>query len=144
VIRRPVIRFRTPEHIAAALEVGRDDGVSFVLASARDAQRAMGPALLRVIAAPALVWAGGPPVVIDCGDDAGGVMAALAAGWTELSFDGAPGLRIKLAQIAAQRGVRLLTLDPARELVLRDEPDPAQACRVFLQQCNDESQRGIS
>jgi hypothetical protein len=141
VIRRPVIRFRAPEHIAAALTVGRDD---FILASARDAQRAMGPALLRVIAAPALAWTDGPPVVIDCGDDGGGVMAALAAGWIWVSFDGARGLRVKLAQIAEQCGARLLTLDPARELVLHDDTDPAQACRVFLQQCNDESQRGIS
>lgn len=49
----------------------------------------------------------GRPVVIDCGDDAGLVLAALRAGSRELLFTGPDGPAAKLADIAAQRGARL-------------------------------------
>jgi hypothetical protein len=47
------------------------------------------------------------PVVIDCGDDAGLVLAALREGSRDLLFTGSAVLAEKLESIAAQYGARL-------------------------------------
>jgi hypothetical protein len=58
--------------------------------------------------------------VLDCGDDAGAVQAALRAGIKAIVFTGRTDVAERLAGIAAQRG-RVLTARPAADLDLLAE-----------------------
>jgi hypothetical protein len=71
----------------------------------------------------ALEEALGRPLVVDCGDDAGLVMAALRAGSRDLLFTGDPRLLAPLAEMAESVGGRVrdrlglpvLCLDPGED-----------------------------
>jgi hypothetical protein len=66
----------------------------------------------------------GHPVVIDCGDDAGLVMAALREGSRDLLFAGPEAVASKLASMAGQLGgqVRRGLDGPVLELLAEDDP----------------------
>jgi hypothetical protein len=81
--------------LAAAAEVGR----TIRLRSAPDAAAYAGVGYLK-----ALSDALGHEMVIDCGDDAGLVMAALRTGCRRLAFSGSAALSERLAEMAAQAG----------------------------------------
>jgi hypothetical protein len=56
--------------------------------------------------------------LLDCGDDAGAAQAAIRAGIEGIIFTGRADVAERLADIAGQRGVRLLTKRPAAALDL--------------------------
>jgi hypothetical protein len=66
----------------------------------------------------------GHPVVIDCGKDAGLVMAALREGSRDLLFVGPAPIADKLAGMAGQLGGRLRRelAGPVVELLAEDDP----------------------
>lgn len=69
--------------------------------------------------------------VLDCGDAAGAVMAALQAGVRDLAFAGPEGVAVKLQSMAEQSGSRLWrSLPPA--LDARQHRNPAQAIADWL------------
>ena len=97
----------------AALQAAAELGVEIELCSAPGAAAYAGIGYLQ-----ALGQAAGRELRIDCGDDAGLVMAALRVGCRRLAFSGAPNVAAKLADMAAQVGAELC-LDP---------PPPAAIC----------------
>jgi hypothetical protein len=56
--------------------------------------------------------------ILDCGDRAGAVQAAVRAGIAAVIFTGRNDVAKRLAAIAAERGTRLLTARPAAALDL--------------------------
>ena len=69
--------------------------------------------------------------ILDCGRAPGPVMTALRLGIGPLLFTGPPATARRLASMAAAAGIELLTKGP-RHLDLLDLPDPAGACRAWL------------
>lgn len=67
----------------------------------------------------------------DCGDRAGDALEALNDGCPAVIFTGDAAAAARLADIAAQRGARLLRRRPDA-LVLRPGGDPLAACRSYL------------
>jgi hypothetical protein len=69
--------------------------------------------------------------LLDCGDRPGFVLAALRQGVPGVIFTGPAATAVRLADIAAQQGARLLTArPPACDLL--DAVDPERACRAWL------------
>ena len=69
--------------------------------------------------------------VLDCGDGAGLVMAALREGLKTLRFTGPEAIAAKLSDMARASGARLIKSEiPA--LDLRSERDPIEAARAWL------------
>jgi hypothetical protein len=56
--------------------------------------------------------------LLDCGDDAGVAQAAIRAGSEAIVFTGRVDVAARLAEIAGQAGVRLLTIRPKPALDL--------------------------
>jgi hypothetical protein len=71
--------------------------------------------------------------VLDCGDEAGSVLAALRAGLTHLRFAGPEAVREKLAAIAAGSGAVVEAAEPVPALDLLDRPDAETLVKAFLQ-----------
>jgi hypothetical protein len=86
----------------AALSAAEAAGEQIELKSARDAAAYAGVGYLL-----ALSEAVGEQLVIDCGDDAGLVMAALRTGCRKLAFSGPDGLFQPLAEMAEQLGAEI-------------------------------------
>ena len=80
----------------------------------------------------ALGAAAGQPLLVDCGEDAGLVMAALRAGCRKLAFSGPPELSQRLAEMAAQAGAELVQGCPAPALVLSPDDDARARCLAWL------------
>jgi hypothetical protein len=112
----------------AALSVARDLGVAIELRSAPDAAAYAGVGYLKALGELA-----GQELRIDCGDDAGLVMAALRTGCRRLAFSGATDLAGRLADMAAQLGAdfRHEVMAPAC-LELAPDADAGPACRAWL------------
>jgi hypothetical protein len=83
----------------AALEAARELGVAIELRSWADAAAYAGVGYLKALGELA-----GQELLIDCGDDAGLVMAALRTGCRKLLFSGPADLAARLADMAAQLG----------------------------------------
>jgi len=111
--------------LAAAAEVGQ----AIRLRSAPDAAAYAGVGYLK-----ALGDALGHPIVIDCGDDAGLVMAALRTGCRGLAFSGPAALSERLADMAAQAGA-WYRYEAQAPVMLRLSPqdDARSRCRAWLQ-----------
>lgn len=69
--------------------------------------------------------------VLDCADDAGWALAAIRLGLDGVCFRGRADVAAKLADIAAQAGVRLFAAMP-EALDLAESGDAAGACRAWL------------
>ena len=104
---------QSPEQIAAALRLAREDGRA-----------------LRVFTAPWMAAAygvrgldgggdGAGEVVLDCGADAATALAALRAGWRRIAFSGDAGAGRKLRAIAGRAGAQLVAPPDPPDLVLR-------------------------
>jgi hypothetical protein len=117
----------------AALEVAAELGVAIELRSAPDAAAYAGVGYLKALGD--LV---GQELLIDCGDDAGLVMAALRTGCRRLAFSGRADLALRLADMAAQQGAefRHETTPPAC-LELAPDADAGRACRTWLRAIDD-------
>ena len=92
------------------------------LASAPDAGIYAGPGWFGalVAAACAAVPAAQCAALLDCGDDAGAAQAAIRTGIEGIVFTGRADVTGSLADIAGQRGARLLTTRPVPALDLGD------------------------
>ena len=86
----------------AALADAARRGVAIQLRSAPDAAAYAGVGYLQALAAAA-----GHELLIDCGDDAGLVMAALRSGCRKLAFSGDRATAARLADMAAELGAEL-------------------------------------
>ena len=121
------------DHARAALAAARDIGVPVTLATAPAASAYLGPAWLPEVAA--LAGEAVPDVdcrlLLDCGDRAGDVMAALRTGLPCVRFDGPEAVAQKLAAIAEALGAALVR-DMPPLLDLRSCDDPEAACRTWL------------
>jgi hypothetical protein len=113
----------------AALDAAGELGIAIELRSATDAAAYAGVGYLKALGELA-----GQELLIDCGEDAGLVMAALRTGCRRLVFSGPADLGARLADMAAQLGAdfRHETTRPAC-LELAPEADAARACREWLQ-----------
>ena len=112
----------------AALAVADELDCEIWLRSAPDAAAYAGVGYLK-----ALGDALGYEIVVDCGDDAGIVMAALRAGARRLAFSGPAAVSQRLGEVAAALGAwyRHETQAPA-VLHLSPEDDVRSRCRAWL------------
>jgi len=117
------------EHARAACAVAADLKIPLQLASARGAALQTGPMWFKAVIEQAR--AAHPYValtaILDCGDQAGAVMAALRVGLTRLRFAGSETIRAKLAAMGAE-----FVPAAASTLDLLDAKEPEGACRAFL------------
>lgn len=114
----------------AALAAAKEIGVPVQLRSAPDAAAYAGVGFLQ-----ALGEAAGHELVIDCGDDAGLVMAALRTGSRKLAFSAADtAVAKRLEEMAADAGARLeVETLPPHALRLEPGQDAGAAFRRWLE-----------
>jgi acyl-CoA reductase-like NAD-dependent aldehyde dehydrogenase len=112
----------TLAHAVAALIAGAAAGAAIVLLSAPCAGLSSGAGWFGALIAAAREAIPGArcTALLDCGDDAGAAQAALRSDIDGIVFAGRVDVAERLAQIAAQRGVRLLTERPVATLDLGD------------------------
>ena len=109
-------------HAVAALEVAGTAGCPIVLLSAPDAGIYAGPGWFKALidaareAVPAALFS----ALLDCGDDAGAVQGALRAGVGAVVLTDRADVAERLAAIAEEAGVSLLTSRPPPLLDLAD------------------------
>ncbi len=122
------------EHARAALAAAEAAGTSVTLASAEAAGGYAGPGWFKAIVDIAAAEFPGvvTTCVLDCGEEAGTVLAALRLGLRRVRFTGPAAAAARLNEIAAEIGavIERDALEPALDLC--DETDPAAACRAFL------------
>jgi len=116
-----------------AAAVAHGLGVPITLVSAPNAAASMGPAWFRNIVRDVERTYPGLDVeaVLDCGDAAGYVLAALRAGVKMVLFSGKPSAATKLKDIAGTYGARLARR-PRQIFDVRREPDADTALRRWL------------
>ena len=103
-------------------------GVAIELRSAPDAAAYAGVGYLKALGDLA-----GQELRIDCGEDAGLVMAALRTGCRRLAFSGRADLALRLADMAAQLGAEFRhEHTPPACLDLAPDADAGPACRAWL------------
>lgn len=118
----PVIVVHGLAHAVAALEAAAGAGKPVMLLSAPDAGIAGGPGWWRelIAAAREAVPSAHVANLLDCGGDAGAAQAAIRAGVEAIVFSGRADVAERLADIAGQRGARLVTERPEPALDLAD------------------------
>jgi acyl-CoA reductase-like NAD-dependent aldehyde dehydrogenase len=129
----PVIVVHTAAQATAALGAAVRAGRAVVLASSPDASASMGPGMFGAIIAAARE---AEPdacalAVLDCGERPGDAMAALREGIEAVCFRGAPEVAAKLADMAEQSGMRVLTELPV-SLDMAEIRDPEAAAFGLL------------
>ena len=116
-----------------ACHIARDLGVEIQLVSSTDAVSYIGPTWFFNITLR--VKQEFPDVVIntvlDCGDAAGGALAALRAGIKSIHYAGNNNVAHKIEDIANQRGAELLKSTP-RAFDPRRSANPDSALRAWL------------
>ena len=119
----PLIIVHSLGHAVAALSAAAEVGRSVTVASAPDAGIYAGPGWFGALIAAArdAVPAAQSAALLDCGDDAGAAQAAIRGGIEGVIFTGRRDVADRLADIAAQRGVRLATARPLPALDLGAE-----------------------
>ena len=116
------------EQARAALAAAAEAGCAIQLRSAPGAAGYAGVGYLKMLGEHA-----GQELLIDCGDDAGLVMAALRTGCRRLLFSGSEEIRRRLADMAEQLGAELVAEAHAPDLlILQPEADVAAVLRSHL------------
>jgi hypothetical protein len=116
------------EQARAALAAAAEAGFAIQLRSAPGAAAYAGVGYLKALGEQT-----GQELVIDCGGDAGLVMAALRTGCRRVAFSGSEEVRRRLGDMAEQLGAELVEEAPAAEvLVLQPEDDAAAVLRSRL------------
>ena len=116
------------EQARAALAAAAEAGCAIQLRSAPGAAGYAGVGYLQALGEQA-----GHELLIDCGDDAGLVMAALRTGCRRLVFSGSEEIWRRLHDMAGQLGAELLAEAHAPDmLILQPEDDAAAALRRRL------------
>ncbi len=114
--------------------IARDLGVEILLVSSPDAVSYIGPTWFFDITLQ--VKQEFPDVVIDavldCGDAAGGALAALRAGIKSIHYSGEKNVAHKIEDIAKQRGAKLLRSTP-RAFDPRRSANPDGELRAWLE-----------
>ena len=110
------------EQARAALAAAAAAGCPIQLRSAPGAAGYAGVGYLKALGEQA-----GQELLIDCGDDAGLVMAALRTGCRRLVFAGAEEVGRRLAEIAEQLGAELVAEAHAPEILILEPEDDAAA-----------------
>ena len=106
----------------AALAAAAEIGCAIELRSAPGAAGYAGVGYLKALGDQA-----GQELLIDCGDDAGLVMAALRTGCRRIAFSGSAELAGRLADMAEQSGATLVPETQAPELIMLQPEDDAAA-----------------
>lgn len=116
----PAVIVHSLAHAVAALDAAAAAGRDVLLLSAPDAGISAGAGwwTALVAAARAAVPAARFSAVLDCGDEPGAAMAAIRAGAETIVFTGRPDVAARLADIASERGCRLLAERPPAVLDL--------------------------
>jgi hypothetical protein len=116
------------EQARAALAAAAELGCAIELRSAPGAAGYAGVGYLKALGDEV-----GHEPLIDCGDDAGLVMAALRTGCRRIAFSGSDELGQRLGDMAAQLGAVLVVEAQAPEvLMLQPEDDTAAILRARL------------
>jgi hypothetical protein len=116
------------EQAQAALAAAAEFGCAIELRSAPGAAGYAGVGYLKALGEEV-----GHELLIDCGDDAGLVMAALRTGCRRIVFSGSDELARRLSDMAAQLGAVVVVEAQAPEAVmLQPEDDPAAILRARL------------
>ena len=112
----------------AALAAAAEAGCAIWLRSAPDAAAYAGVGYLK-----ALGDAVGHEIVVDCGEDAGLVMAALRTGCRRLAFSGPAAVSQRLAEMAAELGAWYRhEVQAPLVLCLSPDDDARSRCRAWL------------
>ena len=106
----------------AALAAAAEIGCAIELRSAPGAAGYAGVGYLKALGDQA-----GQELLIDCGDDAGLVMAALRTGCRRIAFSGSAELAGRLADMAERSGATLVPETQAPELIMLQPEDDAAA-----------------
>lgn len=106
----------------AALAAAAELGCAIELRSAPGAAGYAGVGYLKALGDEV-----GHQLLIDCGDDAGLVMAALRTGCRRIAFSGSAELGRRLADMAEQLGATLVVEAQAPEVVMLQPEDDAAA-----------------
>ena len=116
----PVIVVHTLAQAIGALRAASRAERPIILASAPEAGASAGPGWFRelIAAAREAVPSASFSAILDCGGEAGAALAAIRAGVECVLFTGRADVARRLADIAAQHGVRLETNPPAAALDL--------------------------
>lgn len=114
------VRVHHLDQARAVLRVADEFGCAVRLRSAQGSAGFAGVGFWHAIAE-----AIGQDVVVDCGDDAGLVLAALRTGCREIAYDGPAETASRLTEIAHRTGARLHASPPPRalDLAFDDGPD---------------------
>ena len=110
------------EQARAALAAAAEAGCAIQLRSAPGAAGYAGVGYLQALGEQA-----GQELLIDCGDDAGLVMAALRTGCRRLVFSGSEEIRGRLHDMAGQLGAELVGEAHAPEILVLQPDDDAAA-----------------
>ena len=110
------------EQARAALTAAAELGCAIELRSAPGAAGYAGVGYLKALGAQA-----GHEMLVDCGDDAGLVMAALRTGCRRIAFSGSDELGRRLGDLAEQLGAVLVVEAQAPEAVMLQPEDDAGA-----------------
>jgi len=122
------------EQARAALAAGQQSGCKVILESAPGAGGYAGPAWFKLLveearrefpAAECEAW-------LDCGDEAGTVLAALRLGLRRLRFAGGAAALARLAPVARELGAMLESRPSEAAFDLAHAKDPAAMCRRHL------------
>jgi hypothetical protein len=116
----PVIVVHALAHAVAALTAAAEAGRPIILASAPGAGIHGGPGWWRelIAAARAAVSGAKSTALLDCGDNAGAAQGAIRAGVEAIVYTGPVDVAERLADIAGQRGCRLVVQSPPAALDL--------------------------
>jgi hypothetical protein len=134
-----VIVVHTLAHAVAALRAGVRSGRQVTLLSARDAGIYAGPGWFAAVVAAAreAAPAARSSALLDCSDQPGAALAAIRSGIEGVIFTGRADVARRLADIARQHGVLLVTERPISSLDLEQhffasEEASEQVCAAFL------------
>ncbi len=133
IARRPTLVVHDLAQARVALRAAREAGRAAALWSPPGAAAYWGAAYFAELAAQARAAEPGADAVfvLDCGAEAGAVMAALRCRVTALCFTGPEEARARLADMAVQAGAALLA-DRPPAVDLGHEDDPSAAARESL------------
>lgn len=119
----PIIVVHSLAQAVAALRAAAGAGRRVVVASAPEAGIYAGPGWFRGVVEAAREAVPGAQfcAFLDCGDEPGAALAAIRDGVESVVFIGRADVACRLADIAAQHGVRFITERPAAALDLGDD-----------------------
>ena len=126
---QPQIAVHDLDQARAALAVAIELGVPVRLRSAPGAAGYAGVGFIHALGREV-----GHELIVDCGDDAGLVLAALRTGCRDVAFSGPAETAWRLADIADQLGARFRHEAglPPRALILAAGTDARAPCREWL------------